>query len=61
MKLIDRECLNKRRFGTEQEALETAKGAFTALQLRAYPCPHCGFYHLTKQPLKTFSAEQGRV
>jgi hypothetical protein len=57
MNLVDKMCLNKRRFDTQEAAEEDAKrlhlpGALKVLplKLRAYECPHCGKFHLTKKP-----------
>ena len=56
---IDRMCRNKMRYPSKRDAL-TAKNFIKhhhgragnrgrSKQLRVYPCPHCGGWHLTKK------------
>lgn len=44
-----KQCKNKRRFATEDEALKQGK----PYDQRAYSCSYCSGYHLTKAPLRS--------
>lgn len=48
---IYRTCTCKRRFPTQERAMEKARDTFRrlGLMLSVYACPFCGGYHLTKQ------------
>jgi len=52
---LDQMCWNKRRFPSEDAALEYGKSSWTAFALRAYECPNVPVdgkphWHLTKKP-----------
>lgn len=46
----ERQCLSKRAYTTMSEAYGVAQKAARrrGVWLRAYHCPNCGWYHLTK-------------
>lgn len=45
-----RTCLSKCRYRSEARAKAVMKKRARWVQLRYYDCPHCGGWHLTKQP-----------
>lgn len=42
-----RQCIRKRRYRTQGDALDAALFAGVPRQRRAYRCPLCGHWHLT--------------
>ena len=44
-------CINKKRYASEKQAMNVAAKvkADRNIELRAYPCPYCGKWHLTSK------------
>ena len=49
--LFYRMCIKKKRYASESQAMKIAEKVYAERQikLRAYPCPYCGKWHLTKE------------
>lgn len=58
---VERMCHGKRRYWSEVSALIVAAKRQTSYPLRAYECPNCNGWHLTKKVDKSVVSEAPEV